>query len=188
MFFESWSSVGRVLLTGVCVYVALVLLLRISGKRTLAKMNAFDFVVTVALGSTLATVVTSKQVPLVDGVVALALLIGLQFAIAWSATRSQRLNGVIKSQPRVVFHDGSFARAAMRDERITEDEIRAAIRQASVGGFDQVESVILESSGEISVVRREGGGGGAQSAVLEGVRFDDPSRDRAPREEGAARS
>jgi uncharacterized membrane protein YcaP (DUF421 family) len=154
MLFESWWGVGRVVLSGTVAYVALVALLRVSGKRTLSKMNAFDLVVTVGLGSTLATVVTSKQLPLVEGLVALALLVALQLAVAFASSRSRRFNAIVKSRPRVVFHDGSFARAAMRDERITEDEIRAAIREASVADVSEVESVVLESSGEISVVRR----------------------------------
>ena len=82
MFFDSWTGLGRVLLVGTLAYVALVLLLRISGKRTLTKLNAFDLVVTVALGSTLATVLLSKSVALAEGVVALALLVSLQYAIA----------------------------------------------------------------------------------------------------------
>ena len=73
MFYDGWMGLVRVVVAGTCAYAALVLLLRISGKRTLAKLNAFDFVVTVALGSTLATVVLSSSVALAEGVVALAL-------------------------------------------------------------------------------------------------------------------
>ena len=72
MLFESWAGLGRVLIVGTLAYAALVLLLRISGKRTLTKLNAFDLIVTVALGSTLATVLLSSSVALAEGVVALA--------------------------------------------------------------------------------------------------------------------
>jgi uncharacterized membrane protein YcaP (DUF421 family) len=77
MLFDSWAGLGRVLVVGTLAYVALVLLLRISGKRTLTKLNAFDLVVTVALGSTLATVLLSKSVALAEGALALCLLISL---------------------------------------------------------------------------------------------------------------
>ncbi len=87
MFFGSWYSLLRILVVGVLAYVALIVLLRVTGKRTLSKMNAFDLVVTVALGSTLATVLLSKDVALADGVVAFALLIGLQFIITWLSVR-----------------------------------------------------------------------------------------------------
>ena len=81
MFFDSWLGLLRVGVVGSLAYLALVLLLRVSGKRTLSKMNAFDFVVTVALGSTLATVLLSKDVALAEGVVAFTLLIGAQYLI-----------------------------------------------------------------------------------------------------------
>ncbi|RZJ88157.1 MAG: DUF421 domain-containing protein, partial [Hymenobacter sp.] len=80
IFFTSWESLVRTLVISLLAYVGLIVMLRISGKRTLSKMNAFDLIVTVALGSTLATVLLSKSVALADGLLAFALLIGLQFS------------------------------------------------------------------------------------------------------------
>ena len=77
MFFDNWSDLLRVVVVGTLAYASLVVLLRISGKRTLSKMNAFDLVVTVALGSTLATVLLTKDVALVEGMLAFALLVSL---------------------------------------------------------------------------------------------------------------
>ena len=99
MLFESWTSVFRTVIAGTTAYVALVIFLRISGKRTLAKMNAFDLVVTVALGSTLSSVLISRDVPIADGVVALALLIVLQYVVAWTSVRWPGFEGVLKSDP-----------------------------------------------------------------------------------------
>ncbi len=62
IYFDSWDGPARVILVGVPAYLSLLLLLRVSGKRTLAKMNAFDFIVTIALGSILATLLTSRSV------------------------------------------------------------------------------------------------------------------------------
>jgi len=59
LFFSDWQTLGRTLVIGVLAYVMLIVLLRVCGKRTLSKMNAFDFVVTVAMGSTLATILLS---------------------------------------------------------------------------------------------------------------------------------
>src|SRR5688572_2573928 len=99
MFFDNWGELGRVALVGVCAYVALVFMLRISGNRTLSKLNAFDFVVTVALGSTLATVLLSKEVALAEGVLALGLLIALQFLVTWTSVRLPWFNQLVKSEP-----------------------------------------------------------------------------------------
>ena len=87
VLFDGWAGICRVLLVAPLAYVALVILLRVSGKRTLSKFNAFDLVVTVALGSTLATILLSKDVPLMDGVAALALLIVLQYGVSWLSVR-----------------------------------------------------------------------------------------------------
>jgi uncharacterized membrane protein YcaP (DUF421 family) len=170
MFFESWTSVGRVVLTTVLAYASLLVLLRASGKRTLSKLNAFDLVVTVALGSTLATVAVSRSVPLVDGVAAFATLVAAQYLVAWGSTRSAAIARAAKSDPRVVFYRGTFARGAMREERLTEGEILGAIRQASVGALEEVEAVVLETSGDLAVLRRPSQG--ARSRVLEGVSFE----------------
>jgi uncharacterized membrane protein YcaP (DUF421 family) len=88
IFFSGWPSLVRAAIVGVLAYVALVLFLRISGKRTLSKLSAFDLVVTVSLGSTLATILLNKEVALAEGVLAFAVLIGLQYSVAWLSVRS----------------------------------------------------------------------------------------------------
>ena len=152
MLFDSWAGLGRVLLVGTLAYVVLVLLLRISGKRTLSKLNAFDLVVTVALGSTLATVLLSKSVALAEGALALALLISLQYAIAWLSVRSPRLEGMIKAEPTLLLHRGRFLEQAMRAERITREEILAALRASGAAEPQAIAAVVLETDGSLSVI------------------------------------
>lgn len=154
MLFDGWSGIGRVVVMGVLTYAALVALLRVSGKRTLSKMNAFDFVVTVALGSTLATILLSSDVALAEGVTALALLIYLQFAITWLSVRSERFQALVKATPRLVCHRGRFLHAELRRERVTEEEIRAALRATGVASVAEVDAVILETDGSFSVLRQ----------------------------------
>lgn len=152
MLYDGMAGPWRVACVGLLAYVALILLLRVTGKRTLSKMNAFDFVVTVALGSTLATVLLSKDVALAEGVVAFALLIVLQYAVTWTSVRSRRFRGWIKAEPRLLFHDGDFLETAMRAERVTRDEVLAAMRQAGRQEPASVQSVVLETDGSMSVV------------------------------------
>lgn len=142
----------RVIVVGTAAYVALVLLLRVTGKRTLSKMNAFDFVVTIALGSTLATSLLSQDVSLAEGILAFALLIGLQYAVTWLSVRSKRFENWVKSEPTLLYHDGRFLRDAMRRERVTEDELRAAMRQAGHADPAGVRSVIIETDSSMSVI------------------------------------
>ena len=156
MFFDSWWGLARVLIAGICAYAALVALLRISGKRTLSKMNAFDLIVTVALGSTLATVVLSKDIALLEGVLAFGVLVILQFVVTWSAERWPVVEGLVKSEPRLLFRDGKFVESAMRGERVTHEEAQAAMRQSGLGSIADVSAMILETDGTISVIRKSG--------------------------------
>lgn len=151
MFFDGLEGIIRVLVVGIAAYVALVALLRVSGKRTLAKLNAFDFVVTVALGSTLATVLLSTDVALAEGVAALALLAGLQFVVAWASVRWRRVERLVKSEPTLVYHRGSLA-GPMRRQRVTEDELRQAARGQGYADLDDVVAIVLETDGTLSVL------------------------------------
>ena len=153
VFFNGWPDLARVIVLGVLAYVALILLLRGSGKRTLSKMNAFDFVITVALGSTLATILLSKNVSLAEGVLALALLIFLQYVITWLSVRSAGFSKLIKAEPQMVFYAGEFIASAMKRERVNKGEVLQAMRSQGVKDAEQVLAVILESDGSFSVVQ-----------------------------------
>jgi uncharacterized membrane protein YcaP (DUF421 family) len=174
MLFDSWAGLGRVLLVGSVAYAVLVILLRISGKRTLTKLNAFDLVVTVALGSTLATVLLSKSVALAEGAVALALLISLQYAIAWLSVRSPGFQAVIKAEPTLLLFRGRFLAAAMKTERITREEILAAIRASGSPDIGKVAAVVLETDGSLSVLA-DGDDAGRLPALDTVRRLDDAS-------------
>lgn len=152
MFFDNWLGLIRVVVVGVLAYLALVMLLRVSGKRTLSKMNAFDFVVTVALGSTLATILLSETVALLEGVVAFVLLIGLQFAITWLSVRSPTVKRLSKSEPALLFHDGHFLEGAMRRERVVREELMAAIREQGKSSLGEIAAVVLETDGSFSIL------------------------------------
>ena len=155
--FNGLDSLVRVVIVGTLAYVALVLLLRVSGKRTLSKMNACDLVVTVALGSTLATVILSKDVALAEGVVAFALLIGLQFGITWLSVRSVTVSHLVKSEPTLLLYQGRFLPEPMRRMRVLETEVHAAIREQGIAALTDVETVVLETDGSFAVVQRTGG-------------------------------
>jgi uncharacterized membrane protein YcaP (DUF421 family) len=154
MFFDGWAPIVRTLVLGLLAYVSLVILLRVSGKRTLSKMNAFDFIVTVALGSTLASVLTSKSVSLVQGVMALALLILMQLVSTFLAVRSDWYQRLIKAQPTLIYFRGEFLEDAMRKQRITREEILAAMRQQGAAVPEDVDAVVLETEGSLSVLRQ----------------------------------
>lgn len=153
MFFDSWTSILRTVATAVIVYGALIVILRSSGKRTLAKMNAFDLVVTVALGSTLSTILVSGEVPLADGLVALALLVLLQFGVAWLSVRWPAFEDLVKSSPSLLVYRGEMRRGEMHRQRVSEQEIHAAARRAGIARLGDAGAIVLETDGTFSVIR-----------------------------------
>ena len=152
--FDGWTVLLRTFVVGALAYLALVVLLRTSGKRSLSKLNAFDLVVTVAMGSTLATMLLSKETSLAQGVVAFGTLLLLQTIVAALSARFPAVDAVVKSSPTMLFHRGRFLHDQMRAERVTEEEVRTAIRQAGIGRLEDVEAVVLESSGNLTCIRR----------------------------------
>lgn len=153
VFFDSWATLLRTLVVAVLAYATLILFLRISGKRTLSKMNAFDLIVTVALGSTLATVLLSKDVALAEGALAFALLIGLQYVVTWSSVRVRWVRRWVTGEPRLLYYNGRLLDQALLTARVTVDEIEAAVRAAGMTTLAEAESVVLETDGSFSVIK-----------------------------------
>ena len=154
MFFDDWFGLFRILIIGVLSYAVLIFWLRVSGKRTLSKWNAFDFVVTIALGSTLATVIVSKDVSFAEGVFALGLLIGLQFVITWLSVRFDWAEKLVKAKPTLLFDKGEFLLEPMKRQRVAEAEVRMAIRAEGVAAVEEIEAVVLETDGSFSVIKK----------------------------------
>lgn len=154
IFFDGWEGPVRVLLIAPLSYAALVVLLRVSGKRTLTKLNAFDLVITVALGSTLATQILSRQTPLIDGVLAFAMLIGLQWVVTYLSVRWTRFRKLVRSSPAVLLKEGRLDEATMEKERITEGEILQAIRADGGQELDDAVVVFLQTDGSLAAILR----------------------------------
>jgi uncharacterized membrane protein YcaP (DUF421 family) len=169
--FDGWSGIQRTLVVGTLAYLAMVSMLRVSGKRTLSKMNAFDFIVTVALGSALASVLLDEGVALAEGAAAFALLIGLQYLVTWSSVRAPWVKRFVTGEPELVAYRGRLLADALRRTRVTEDEVRAAVRNGGHADLEAAEAVVLETDGSFSVVVRADGD---PRGSLEGVRGGPP--------------
>ena len=166
MFFNGWFTLLWTLVVGIAVYAALIVFLWVSGKRTLAKMNAFDLIVTVSLGSTLATITLSADIALAQGALALALLIALQMAITWSSVRWGWVRRAVTGEPSLLLFRGRYLQDALRRARVTEAEVRAAVRSQGLAALEEVEAVV-ENNGTFSVIAR---GSDQPSSTLAGIK------------------
>jgi len=156
LFFKDWESLYHIAICAVVSYMALFLFIRISGKRTLAKLNAFDFVVSVTLGSTLSSMILMK-VTVSEGCAALVVIILLQYLLAFLAKTSKTMEKAINSAPSLLFYNGQFIEEAMKRELITEEEIYAEIRQYRIEKIEDVRAVVMELNGELTVVKKSDG-------------------------------
>lgn len=167
LFFDGWSPLLRTLVVGTLSYLSLLVMLRISGARTISRMTPFDFAVSVAMGSTFGRLLTAEDVVLAEALVAFALLVGFQLLLSILEIRSTRLARLLNPQPALLFYRGEFLRRNMRRERISEAELRGAVRKHGFGAIEDVEAIAVESGGMLSVVGRADRGGGSVLRELE---------------------
>lgn len=151
-FFDGWEPILRILLVGTLGYIALVMLLRVSGKRTLSQMNGFDFVITVAVGASFGRILTAREVSVVEALVTFSLLMTLQWCAAKLQLKWPAFSRAVTSAPTLLVYRGEVNREAVRRQRFTHDELLGAARKQGFGTLDDVEAMVLEPSGELSVV------------------------------------
>jgi uncharacterized membrane protein YcaP (DUF421 family) len=150
--FSDWRSVARIAVLAPLLYSLLIFLLRTLGKHSLAKTNAYGLVVTVAIGSAIASSVLTKSVSLFDAILAIGLLLGLQYVLAMISSRTRRGRRLLQEQPTLLLYHGRMLQESMLDQRVSEAEVLAAVRQQGVASVENVGAVVLESDGSFSVI------------------------------------
>jgi hypothetical protein len=118
-----------------------------------AKWNAFGFIVTIALGSAMATGILSARVSILQSTLAFALLLGLQLMFATIYTRWPHLRGIFNPPPELIFRHGKFIASRMKRHRIAEQDVRAAVRSRGIDRIEDVDAVVLEPNGSLSVLK-----------------------------------
>lgn len=173
MWFDDWASLVQIAVKSVIGFAAVVLLLRVAGKRSITKLNAFDLILIFTVGSILATTIINPDTTLSEGLWALALLVGLQWLTAWLSSRSVGFRTLIKSQPTLLVYDGEMLLENMKKERILEVEVQSALRQHGIHDIKNAKAVVLETEGKISVLAAKDGDD-VTSLQIEGI--DVPAR------------
>lgn len=161
----SWATLAAMVVSGLALYAAVILLTRLAGVRSLAKMSSFDFAATVAVGSTLAGTLVGSAA-LLTGVLALALLFALQYLVAQLRWRNL-LQGALDNSPLLLMAGPRVLEDNLRHARVSREELWSQLRLAGVHRLDQVHAVVMETTGDVSVLRT---GEGLDPELLEGVR------------------
>src|SRR6266853_3809089 len=146
-----WEFVLR----GIIVYLFLILLLRLTGKRQVGQLSPFDLVLLLVLSNAVQNSMNAGDNSLVGGLISATTLVGLNFLVGLITYRSKKLEAIIEGRPQVVVHNGKLFEDVMRGAKLTHHELNAALRQAGCSCVEDVKCVILENNGSISVIARE---------------------------------
>lgn len=140
---------------------------RLIGLRSFSKMTSFDFVTTIAIGSILAGCVQATSwSPVFQALIAMAALLGIQFAVSMTRSRRDDFEGVIDNTPTLLMRDGVFLENALIQTRTSRSDVIAKLRENNVSRVGDVRAVVLETTGDISVLQGEA----LDDILLDGVK------------------
>ncbi|MCX2836880.1 DUF421 domain-containing protein [Salinimicrobium sp. MT39] len=158
----------RIVIVGVTAYLSIVLILRISGKRTLASMSAFDFVIAVAVGAVFGRTLTTKNLSISEALTAFILLAVLQFVFAYFENKSDTFKNIFNTKPRLLYYNGEFLEKNLHKERLDKSKVLSAARKKGFGSMNDVAAVILEIDATLSVIgKSEEGENSTYSELVE---------------------
>ena len=130
-----------------------IILVRVVGNRALSKMTAFDFLVTLATASLLATAGASRSwSSFLQATAAITTLIAAQYVLSIARRRSTTVRRLMENEPVLLVRDGRFLDGALRRTRVSREDIMAKLREADVGGLERVSAIVLETTGDISIL------------------------------------
>lgn len=167
-FITDLPSAVAIVLTAVGIYVAIILFTRIAGKRSFSKMSSFDFAMTVAIGSIIASTVLSKSTSLTEGVVGLAIIYILQISVAM-LRRFEIVQKAVDNSPLLLMEGKNIMHENLKKARVTESDLRSKLREANVVKLEQVRAVIFECTGDISVLHTDDETGQLEDWLLKDV-------------------
>ncbi len=152
VFFDDFYGLFRIVVVAVIFYISFIVFLRVSGKRSTSQMNNFDWLITVTLASMLGTTILIDEVVVLEGLIAAGALLGLNLALTKVAFYAKESRTVLYDKPSLLFYNGEFLLKEMERERVSEDEIMAAIRGCGFGRLNEVGAVVLETNASLSAL------------------------------------
>lgn len=148
------TSLLMVLLSAVGIYATLLLLTRLTGLRSFSKMSSFDFAITVAFGSVVASTLLTKNPPLLTGVFGLAALYGIQYVVSNTRRLSAAVEQIVDNEPLLIMAGDKVLSNHLDEARVTEEDLKSKLRGAGITSPDQVLAVVMETTGDVSVIKK----------------------------------
>lgn len=168
--FTTFHSAFMVVISTFGIYFTLILFTRLAGVRTFSKMSSFDFAVTVAIGSLIASTILTKSPPLFQAIVAMGTLFVIQISIA-GLRETSFVRNIVDNKPILLMRGPDMLEHNMRKAKVTRDDILGKLREANVTQYSQIKAVVMETTGDISVLHHEDESHELEEKLLKDVRM-----------------
>ena len=143
-----------IVLRGIVIFVFLYVLMRVIGRRELSSLEPFDLILLVVLGDAVQQGLTQSDYSLTGALLAIGTIAILQLGVSYANFRFPKLRPILDGEPIVVVRDGQPIEKNLRRERVTHDDLAAAMRKQNIGSLDDVQWAVMETSGAISFVKK----------------------------------
>ena len=163
---SSWALVP---LSAVAAYCVITVFVRLVGLRSFSKMSGTDFVTTVALGSLLAAIITAPSPSLFIGTLSLLSVFAIKYAVAVAKRYTRLAPALLENQPLYLMRGSEVLHANLDIANVSQSELHAKLREANVWSYEQVICVVLETTGDVSVLHKSVEGSERSAEIFEDV-------------------
>ncbi len=167
----SFPIIVKVIISVLAIFAIVILITRISGLRTFAKISSFDFASTIAVGSIIAAIILNPDQSLLKGGVALVCVLGFQSFFTYLVRKNATFEKVFTNKPMLIMKDGIILKDNLHRTNLSEEDLIAKLREANVLNFNEVRAAVLETTGDISVLHTNDKDKELMDRLLKGVRL-----------------
>jgi uncharacterized membrane protein YcaP (DUF421 family) len=153
------SSLPEIILRTGVIYLFLVLVLRVTGKREVGQMSVLELVVILVISDAVQNSMVGENTTLWGGMIAVVTLLAFDFGLKWAVDRWQGVRHVVEGEPRLLVRDGRLLDKALHEEGVNAEEVRRAVRRQGLARVEDVQLAVLETDGTISVIPKDATGG-----------------------------
>lgn len=150
-----WQQVVGIAITALGLYLALILFTRVMGLRSFSKLSSYDFAMTVAIGSVLASTILTDSPSLSQGLIAVAVLFLIQGTISLIRRKVKPLKSLIDNQAIILMAHGEYFCDNLEEANLTKSDVQEVLRKNGLKSKSEVFAVIMETTGDMSVIKND---------------------------------
>jgi uncharacterized membrane protein YcaP (DUF421 family) len=166
----SWTAIVMMIISTLSIYITLIILTRIAGLRSFSQMSGFDFAITISMGALFASTILTKKPPLLQSMAALFVLFILQMTVASLRGSTSLMSKLVNNEPLLLMKGTKILEKNLKKGKVTYADLHAKLREANVTQLSQVQAVVMETTGQISVLHNENPGHELDEVLLDSVR------------------